>query len=60
MGKGKAKPRKRTPRDLAASSGQPVKGGMVTRKAGGSQQDYLKVTMTDAFVSNYQVGGSSD
>jgi len=31
---------------------------MVCRKAGGNQEEFLKVTMTDVLVSSYQSGGS--
>jgi type VI secretion system secreted protein Hcp len=31
---------------------------LVCRKAGGEQQEYLKVTFTDILVSSYQIGGS--
>jgi type VI secretion system secreted protein Hcp len=31
---------------------------LVCRKAGGTQQEYLKVTFTDILVSSYQIGGS--
>lgn len=32
---------------------------LTCRKAGKGQQEYLKIEFTDAFVSSYQVGGSS-
>ena len=48
---GKAKTRKRTaPKDLTAKDSKAVKGG---RKAGGTQQEYLVVKMTDAMVTSY-------
>jgi len=31
----------------------------VARKAGKEQQEYLKITMSELLVSNYQAGGSS-
>jgi type VI secretion system secreted protein Hcp len=31
---------------------------LVCRKAGGTQQEYLKITFTDILVSSYQIGGS--
>lgn len=31
----------------------------VARKAGGGQQEYLKVTMSDVLVSSYQTGGAN-
>src|SRR5262249_30737358 len=45
---------------LACASGQPIPTAVLTcRKAGGEQQEYLKVTMTDLLVSSYQTGGSA-
>src|SRR5262245_40331657 len=39
--------------------GQHIKSAILTaRKAGGGQQEYLKVTMEDVLISSYQVGGS--
>jgi type VI secretion system secreted protein Hcp len=32
---------------------------LVCRKAGGGQQEFLKITFTDFLVSSYQTGGSS-
>ena len=47
--KGKAKTRKRTAaKDLTLKDSKTVQGG---RKAGGSQQEYLVVKMTDVLVS---------
>lgn len=44
---------------LACASGQHIKKAVLTcRKAGGEQQEYLKVTMDDLLVSSYQTGGS--
>jgi type VI secretion system secreted protein Hcp len=34
------------------------KADFVTRKAGGGQQEYFKVTLEDVMVSSYQVGGT--
>ncbi len=45
---------------LACASGQHIKSGILTcRKAGGDQQEYLKITMSDLLVSSYQTGGGS-
>jgi len=45
---------------LACATGQHIKKAVLTvRKAGGDQQDYYTVTMTDVLVSSYQSGGSS-
>ena len=42
------------------ATGQHVKHAVLTcRKAGHTQQEYLKVTMSDLVVSSYQGGGSS-
>jgi type VI secretion system secreted protein Hcp len=30
----------------------------VVRKAGGEQQDYMKITFSDVFISSYSIGGS--
>jgi type VI secretion system secreted protein Hcp len=44
---------------LACATGLHFKGAILTaRKAGKSQQEYLKWTMTDVLVSSYQTGGS--
>lgn len=32
---------------------------LTARKAGGTQQEYLKITMSDVMVTSYQVGGSA-
>lgn len=32
---------------------------LTTRKAGGGQQEYFKITMSDVLVSSYQTGGSA-
>ena len=44
----------------ACASGQHIpKAVLVCRKAGGEQEEYLKVTMSDLLVSSYQSGGSA-
>ncbi len=44
---------------LACATGQHIKKAVLTcRKAGGKQEDFLKVTFTDLLVSSYQTGGS--
>jgi type VI secretion system secreted protein Hcp len=44
---------------IACATGQHFKSAILTvRKAGGQQQEYLKVTMEDVMISSYQVGGS--
>ena len=44
---------------LACASGQHIKKAVLTaRKAGGTQQDFYIVTLSDLLVSSYQVGGS--
>jgi type VI secretion system secreted protein Hcp len=44
---------------LACATGQHIKKAVLTcRKAGGKQEDFLKVTMSDLLVSSYQTGGS--
>jgi hypothetical protein len=48
--KGKAKTRKRTPaKDLTLKDGKTIQGG---RKAGGTQQEYLTVKLTDAMITS--------
>lgn len=43
----------------ACSSGQHIPKAVLTvRKAGGSQQEFFKVTMSDLLVSSFQTGGS--
>jgi type VI secretion system secreted protein Hcp len=45
---------------LACASGQHIAKGVLTcRKAGGGQQEYLKITLSDLIVSSYQTGGSA-
>jgi len=36
-----------------------TKATLVCRKAGETQQEYLKITFTDVLISSYQTGGSS-
>jgi type VI secretion system secreted protein Hcp len=44
---------------LACATGQHIKKAVLfVRKAGGDQQDYYVITMTDLLVSSYQSGGS--
>jgi type VI secretion system secreted protein Hcp len=46
---------------IACATGIHYKTAILTaRKAGGGQQEYLKVTMEDVLVSSYQVGGSGN
>lgn len=45
---------------IACSTGEHFKTAMLTvRKAGGTQQEYFKITMSDVLVSSYQIGGST-
>lgn len=45
---------------LACATGQHIKSGcLISRKAGGKQEEYLKVTFTDLLVSSFQTGGSA-
>ena len=44
---------------LACATGQHIgKAVLACRKAGGEQQEYMIVTMSDLLVSSYQTGGS--
>ena len=44
---------------LACASGQHIKTALLTvRKAGGQQQDFLKVTLSDVTVSGYHQGAA--
>jgi len=44
---------------LACATGQHIKEAtLICRKAGGEQQEYLKVKFTDLLISSYQTGGS--
>ncbi len=46
---------------LACATGQHIKEAKLTcRKAGGDQQEFLTVTMTDVLISSYQQGGASE
>jgi type VI secretion system secreted protein Hcp len=46
---------------LACATGQHIKKATLTcRKAGGEQQEYLKIEMADLLVSSYQTGGHGD
>ena len=45
---------------LRCADGTHIKSAVLTaRKAGGEQQEYLTITMSDCLVSSYQVGGSA-
>jgi len=45
---------------LACATGQHIKEGKLTcRKAGGDQQEFLTVKLSDLLVSSYQTGGSA-
>lgn len=45
---------------LACATGKHIKDAtLVARKAGGKQEMYLTITMTDVLVSSYQTGGST-
>ena len=44
---------------IGCATGQHYKSAVLTaRKAGGGQQDYLKITMEDLLISSYATGGS--
>ena len=44
---------------LACATGQHIPKAVLTvRKAGGEQQEYMKITMSDLLVSSFQSGGS--
>jgi type VI secretion system secreted protein Hcp len=44
---------------LDCCNGTHIKEGTITcRKAGGDQQDFMKVKLTDILISSYQAGGS--
>jgi type VI secretion system secreted protein Hcp len=46
---------------LACATGQHFKKAeLICRKAGGKQQEYLKVNFTDLLISNYQTDGSGE
>lgn len=45
---------------LACATGEHIKSAKLTcRKAGGDQQEYMSMTLSDALVSSYQTGGSA-
>jgi type VI secretion system secreted protein Hcp len=45
---------------LACAEGTHIKSGqLISRKAGGKQEEYLKVTFSDLLVSSFQTGGSA-
>jgi len=45
---------------LACATGQHIASALLTcRKAGKTQQEYLKIKFTDLLVASYQTGGSS-
>ena len=45
---------------LKCATGEHIKEATLSvRKAGGDQQEYLKVTLTDVIITSYQTGGSS-
>jgi type VI secretion system secreted protein Hcp len=47
------------PLAIACATGQHIKKVVLTvRKAGGKQEEYYKVTLTDVLISSYQTGGS--
>jgi type VI secretion system secreted protein Hcp len=46
---------------LACASGEHIKTALLTcRKAGKTQQEYLKITMSDLLVASFQTGGSAN
>jgi type VI secretion system secreted protein Hcp len=46
---------------IACATGEHFsKATLVARKAGGEQQEYLKLTFEDLIVSSYQLGGAAD
>ena len=45
---------------ISCATGKHIKEGVLTcRKAGGEQQEYLTIKLTDLLVSSYQSGGAS-
>ena len=45
---------------LACATGEHIKGAVLTcRKAGKTQQEYLKWKFTDLLISSYNIGGSA-
>lgn len=46
---------------MTCATGDHIKSALLTcRKAGGEQQEYLKIKFTDLLVSSYQTGGTGD
>ena len=46
---------------IGCATGQHYKNAVLTaRKAGGGQQEYLKITLEDVLISSYQLGGSAN
>lgn len=46
---------------ISCATGAHFKSAVLTaRKAGGGQQEYLKITMQDVMISSYQTGGSAE
>jgi type VI secretion system secreted protein Hcp len=46
---------------IACATGQHIKKAVLTaRKAGGKQEDYFTITMSDVMVSSYQTGGAQN
>jgi type VI secretion system secreted protein Hcp len=44
---------------LACATGEHIKKAVLTcRKAGGGQQEFFKITLSDILVSSYQLGGA--
>jgi type VI secretion system secreted protein Hcp len=45
---------------IGCATGQHFKSAVLTgRKAGGAQQEYLKITMEECLISSYQIGGAA-
>lgn len=45
---------------LSCATGKHVgKAELIARKAGGEQEEYYKITLTDVIVTSYQIAGSS-
>lgn len=45
---------------LACATGKHItKAQLICRKAGGKQQEYLKINFTDLLISSYQIGASA-
>ncbi len=45
---------------IGCATGQQFKSAVLSgRKAGGGQQDYLRITIDDVLISSYHVGGSA-